>query len=231
MKKLFLIRYIHFIAFVAGIILSGCNDTEGVLELKGKVLDKNTKVPIPDRKIIVQAVVRGDIKYISSYAGELSTDNSGSFAFTLNKIKSVNFYDFCVVGDSAYASSNTKLGLTDLTTNSKTLSFFVDKLADLTIKFERVSKTAFRDTLFVSWASNGLEGKNLYPYKIENYGTASNLGFRWVGGDVKSAIRTKVFADKKTTVNWSLFRNGKLKEITDTIYCTKNGANSIFFKY
>jgi hypothetical protein len=224
-------KYIHFIAFVAGIILLGCNGTEGVLELKGKVLDKNTKIPIPDRKIIVQALVQNDIKDIASYAGEFLTDNSGSFAYTLKKVKNVAFYDFCVVGDSAYASSNTKLGLTDLNTNSKTLSFFVDKLADLTIKFERISKTPFRDTLFVSWASNGFEGKNLYPYKIENYGTASNLGFRWVGGDVKSAIRTKVFADKKTTVNWSLFRNGKLKEITDTIYCTNNGTNSVFFKY
>jgi len=224
-------RTIHFIAFLAGIILSGCNDTEGVLEIKGMVLDESTKVTIPNRKVIVQAFLPDDIKYIPCYAGEFSTDSLGSFAYTLKKVKNVFLYNFCVVGDTAYASSNTKLGLTELTFYGKTLSLFVGKLADLTIKFERVSKTPFRDTLFVSWASNGIEGEILYPYKIENYGTDSNLGFRWVGGDVKSAIRTKVFADKKTTVNWSLFRNGKLKEITDTIYCTNNGTNSIFFKY
>jgi hypothetical protein len=50
-------------------------------------------------------------------------------------------YDFCVVGDSVYASSNAKLGLTELTFNGKTLSLLAGKLADLTIKFERISKT------------------------------------------------------------------------------------------
>lgn len=220
-------RTIFFIAFVAGILLSGCNDTEGILEIKGKVLDESTKVTIPNRKVIVQALMPDDEKYIPCYVGEFSTDSSGCFAYTLRKVKNVFLYNFCVVGDTAYASSNTKLGLT----YGKALSLFAGKLAELTIKFERISKTTFRDTLFVSWASNGIEGNILYPYKIENYGSDSNLGFRWIGGDVKSAIRTKVFADKKTTVNWSLFRNGKLKEITDTIYCTNKGTNSIFFKY
>jgi len=220
-------RTIYIISFVAGILLSGCNDTEGILEIKGKVLDESTKITIPNRKVIVQALIPNDEKFIPCYAGEFSTDSSGSFAYTLRKVKNVFLYNFCVVGDTAYASSNTKLGLT----YGKALSLFAGKLAELTIKFERISKTNYRDTLFVSWASNGIDGDILYPFKIENYGTDSNLGFRWVGGDVKTAIRTKVFADKRTTVNWSLFRNGKLKEITDTIYCTNNGTNSIFFKY
>jgi len=224
-------RTIYIISFLAGILLSGCNYTEGILEIKGKVLDESTKVAIPNRKVIVQTLVQADLKYITSYVGEFSTDNSGRFTYNLKKIRNIMLYDFCVVGDSVYASSNTKLGLTELTFNGKSLTFPAGKLADLSIKFERISKTTFRDTLFVSWGSNGIDGDILYPYKIENYGTDSNLGFRWIGGDVKTAIRTKVFADKRTTVNWSLFRNGKLKEITDTIYCTNNGTNSIFFKY
>jgi hypothetical protein len=78
-------KYIHFIAFMVSILLSGCNDTEGILEIKGKVLDESTKVTIPNRKVIVQALIPDDEKYIPCYAGEFSTDNSGRFAYNLKK--------------------------------------------------------------------------------------------------------------------------------------------------
>ena len=224
-------KHISFIAFVFMILLSECTDTEGILEIKGKILDEKTKVTIPNRKIIVQALEKDDIKFRSTYAGEFSTDSSGSFAYSLKKVKNVYLYDFCIVGDSAYAFSNNELGLTELNRYGEFLSFYLSKLTDLTIKLDRKNKMPFRDTIYVSWESNGIAGDILYPYKIENYRITSNIGLRWIGGDIKSAIKTKVYADKNTIVRWTLFRNGKVKEITDTIFCKRDGANSVCIKY
>jgi hypothetical protein len=224
-------RYLCFIPFALTIILSGCNDTEGILELKGSVLDEYTKVPVPDRRIIVQSIVKQDNKDIATYAGEFSTDSSGNFEYALKKAKNVWLYNFSVVSDSQYGFSNKKLGLTELAKYGKFLTFYLGKLADFTIKIERISKFPFNDTLYVSWESNGIDGEILYPCKIDNYGNTSNIGFRWIGVDTRSEIKTKVFAGKKTTVNWSLFRAGFLKEMTDTIICNREGTNNLYFKY
>jgi hypothetical protein len=79
---------------------------------------------------------------------------------------------------------------------------------------------------------------SLYPYKIYNYGRTNNsFGLTsggdlwWIGGNVNSTIATKVFADKKTELNWELYRNGQRKEFTDTITCKKNFANIVYFTY
>ena len=224
-------RYIGYIVLISGIMLSGCINTEGILDLKGKVLDENTKVAIAGRKIIVQALVYNDTKYLPVYAGEFSSDDTGSFAYSLKKVKNVSLYDFYFVGDSAYAFSNQQIGLVELDNYGKFLSFYLNKLADFTIKIDRKSKTPLSDTLYVSWESNGIDGEILYPYKIENYGITSNLTRRWIGGNVKSVIKTKVYADKKTVVSWTLFRNGRPREMTDTIFCKREGNNSVYFKY
>lgn len=224
-------RYIRYILFAFSIILTGCMYTEGILELKGKALDEKTQVPIPNRKIIVHALVKSDDKYIPTYAGEFFTDSLGCFAYPLRKVKTVYLYDFAVVGDTAYAFSNNKLGLTELNQYGKFLSFKLRKLADLTIKIDRKSKTSFRDTLYVSWESDGINGEILYPYQIENYGITSDMALRWIGGNVKSVIKTKVYADEKTIVSWELFRKGRPREIIDTIFCKRNVANSLYFKY
>jgi hypothetical protein len=224
-------RYIGFIIFISGILLSGCINTEGILELKGMILDENTKAAIPDRKIIVQALVYNGVNYKPVYAGEFSTDSTGCFAYSLKKVKNVSLYDFYFVGDSAYAFSNNKLGLMELDRYGKFLSFYLNKLADFTIKIDRRSKTPLRDTLYVSWESNGIDGEILYSYKIENYGITSDLALQWIGGNIKSVIKTKVYADKKTIVSWTLFRNGRPREIIDTIFCKREGNNSLYFKY
>lgn len=224
-------KHICYMVFVFSIILTGCLNTEGILELKGKVLDEKTREIIPNRKIIVHALVKSDDAFTPIYAGEFFTDSLGYFAYALRKVKTVYLYDFGIVGDSAYAFSNNKLGLTELTRDGKFLSFTLRKLTDLVIKVDRKSKTPLCDTLFVSWESDGLNGEILYPYKIENYGIPSSMELRWIGGDVKSVIKTKVFADKKTIVSWELFRNGRPREITDTIFCKRNVANSLYFRY
>jgi hypothetical protein len=224
-------RYLCFIALILSIILTGCSHTEDVLELRGKVLDEKTKVTIPNRQIIVHSVVKNDTKFTTSYAGEFSTDSSGSFSYILTRTKNVYLYDFCIVGDSSYAYSSHRLGLTELNSYGKFLSFNMGKLADLTIRFEKKYDTPFQDTLYVSWSSNGVEGDILYPYKIYNYGNSSNSGFRWIGGEVKSEIKTKAYADKKTKINLTLFRLGQLKEMSDTVTCKRDGTNSVCFIY
>jgi hypothetical protein len=226
-----MLRYFCYKVFVSCILLSGCMYTEGILEIKGKVLEENTNIAIPNRKIIIQGLVKDDNKFKSSYVGEFFTDSSGYFEYTLKKIKYMYLYDFCIIGDSIYAYSNTKLRTLELNSDSKFLTFYVSKLTDLTIKIYRKSKTSFCDTLYVSWESNGISDEILYPYKIENYGVNSNKRLRFIGGDIHASIKTKVFADKKTIIYWRLFRNGKYKEITDTILCSRDINNSICLKY
>jgi hypothetical protein len=224
-------KYSYFKAFVFSIILSGCMYTEGNLDLKGKVLDENTRIKIPNRKIIISALVKNERNFKSSYAGDFITDSSGCFNYTLKKIKNICLYDFCVVGDSVYTNSNNKLDLNELNRTGKFLTFYVSKLADLTIKIDVKSKTSSCDNIYVSWESNGIDNEFLYPYKIENYKLTSNIGLKWVGVHIKSSIKTKVYADKKTIIFLKLFRNGKYKEITDTIFCKRDVANSVCIKY
>ena len=122
--------------------------------------------------------------------------------------------------------------------NAKCLFFPLSKFADLTIKINRKSRTPVCDTLRLIWESDGVYGLSLYPYQIYNYGKTSNsFGFisgrdlMWIGGNVNSAIYTKVFADKKTELNWDLYRDGKRKEFTDTITCKRDFANIVYFTY
>ena len=54
----------------------------------------------------------------------------------------------------------------ELEQNAKYLLFSLSKLADLTIKINRKSKTPLWDTLSLSWESDGVDERFLYPYKI-----------------------------------------------------------------
>jgi len=106
------------------------------------------------------------------------------------------------------------------------------------LKINRKSKKPVNDTLRLIWESNGVYGLSLYPYKIENYGGTNNSygltsdrDLMWIGGNVNSTINTKVFADKRTELNWELYRNGKRMEFTDTITCKRDFANIVYFTY
>jgi hypothetical protein len=220
-----------FLAFITMILFRGCADPEGILEIKGKVLDADTKVTIPRRVIEVQALVNSDDKYIPVSAGQFVTDSAGCFIFNLKKVRNSHLFNFSLVGDSAYAFSANRLGLTELLRDGKFLTFYLNKLTDFTITIDRKSKTSSPDTLIVWWESNGIDGKIIYPYIIENYDIAQGLGFIWIGGNIKSSIKTKAYADKKTIVYWKLYRNGERKEITDTIFCLRDVPNYVNFKY
>jgi len=208
-------------------------NTEGTLEIKGKVIDEYTKMQIPRRDIIVQGLVKNEKELVPIDAGQFSTDSSGCFTYTLRKVKDAYYYNFCLVGDSDYASITRNLGLYELEQNAKYLSFSLSKLVDLTIKIYRESKNPVFDTLSLTWESNGVSCWSLYPYKIDNYGKTKNyFGLTtWIGGNVNSTIKTRVFADKRTKLFWDLVRNGKRKEITDTITCKRDITNIVYFSY
>ena len=224
-----MMKYISLIAFVFSLLLSSCNNTVGILELKGKILDEDEKVMIPNRTIIVEALYesKGEPIYLDNF----TTDGSGCFEYTLRKVKNVSLYNFKVEGDSVYAVSDNYIGLTELNTDARFLSFYLKRLTDFTIIINRVSKTPLFDTLIMSWETNGIDGRNVYPYKIENYRINPDQGLIWIGGDVKSVIKTKVYAEKNTIVRWELFRDGKDKVMIDTVFCVRDAANSASLKY
>jgi hypothetical protein len=231
-------KIIIHIAFTLGILLTGCINTEGIIEIKGKVMDEATKAPIPGRDIFVQGLVESNNKLVPTDAGQFSTDSSGCFSYSLRKVKDARNYNFCLAGDSSYAFSFKKLGLMELKQNAKYLSFYLCKLVDLTIIINRKSKKPGSDTLALYYESDGVYGMFLYPYKIINYGKTNNslglksdLELRWIGGNINSTIYTKVLADKKTKLLWDLDRNGKRQELIDTITCKRDLTNILYFTY
>jgi len=232
-----IIKFFLYLTFTT-VLLTGCINTEGTVEIKGKVVDEYTKVQIPGRDIIVQGLVSNNNKLIPIDAGQFSTDSSGCFSYLLRKVKDARYYNFSLAGDSDYALITRTLGLMELEQNAKYLSFSLCKLVDLTIIINRKSKTPVSDTLSLCWESNGVYDTFLYPYKINNYGKTNNLfgltsdnELRWIGGNVNSTINTKVFANKRTKLLWDLDRNGKRMEFIDTITCKRNLPNTVYFTY
>jgi hypothetical protein len=233
-----IIKFFIYIIFSAGLLLTGCVKTEGTLEIKGMVMDDYTKKEIPWRKIIIQGLIESNEKFIPIDAGHFSTDSLGCFTYSLRKVKDAHSYNFCFVGDSDYLSVTRNLNLYELKQNAKYLSFSLTRLVDLTIKIYRENKNPVFDTLSLFWESNGVSCWSLNPYKIYNYGKTnkyfsltSGIELRWIGGNVNSTVKTKVFADKRTKLYWGLDRNGKRSEIIDTITCKRDFANIVYFTY
>jgi len=193
---------------------------------------------IPGRNIFVQGLVERNNKIVPTDAGQFSSDSSGSFSYSLRKIKDARYYKFSLAGDSDYAFQASTLGLMELKLNADFLVFPLRKLVDLTIIINRKSKTPVSDTLSLYWESDGVHGWVIYPYRLNNYGKtnkssvlASDIELRWIGGDVNSTINAKVFEGKRTKLLWDLDRNGKRKEFVDTITCKRNLTNNIYFTY
>lgn len=222
---------ISLLAYIFTIFLLGCNNTVGSLEIKGKVVDDSTRVPVPGITIMIQALDESSEITKEVYVCDLVTDSAGCFARTLKKVKNTSIYTFSINGNPDYQPTVKLLGLSDLHSYGKFLTLEVTRIADLVIKINRENKSSLRDTLIVSWETNGSDGKDFYPYKIVNYRINSQTGLIWIGGEVKSEIRTKVFADKITVVHWELFRNGTQRDIFDTIFCKRAVNNSIGLVY
>jgi hypothetical protein len=224
-------KTIIYTAFVLELFVMGCVNIEENLKIQGNVIDKSTKVPIPSRDIIIQGLVKSNNKLVPIVAGEFSSDTLGCFSYSFKKIKDAYSYNFCLVGDSDYSYKTEKISLSYLERNSKRLSFTLSKLADLTILISRESKTPLCDTLTLSWKTDGVDGRALFPVKINNFGLTSTSGLKWIGGNVKSIITTRAFADQWTIVRGVLYRNGRRKEILDTIICKRDLVNKVYLKY
>lgn len=224
-------KKIPLLAFIYAVFLCGCNNTVGHLEIRGKVVDDSTRVPVPGITIMIQAIDESTEIARKVYACDLVTDSAGCFAHTVKKVKNASLYTFSIDGSPDYQPTVKLLGLSDLHSYGKFLTLEVSRITDLAIKINREKKSSLRDTLIVSWETNGADGKDFYPYKIVNYRINSQTGLIWIGGEVKSEIRTKVFADKNTIVHWELFRNGTHKDMMDTIFCKRGVANSIGLVY
>jgi len=231
------IKLLIFLALLP-VMLTGCLKTDGTLKIKGKITDESTNQGIPWKNIIVQGVLYNNNKSEPVEVGQFSTDSTGCFTFTVNKVKGAYDYNFCFIGNPDYPVTIHPVTLLYLQANAKYLSFSLSKLVDLTIKIRRKSKVPACDTLRMIWESNEVFGLSLYPYKIYNYGEPSDpvgltsgSDLMWVGGKVNSTVSTKVFADKKTEINWELFRYGRRKHFTDTITCRRNFENTVYFAY
>lgn len=216
-------------------LLTRCVSTEGSLEIRGKILDENTNEGIPLRDVIVHGLVNENNKSISIEAGQFSADSSGSFIYTLKKISGAYRYKFSMVGDSAYPFTTNELSMIGLHNNPKTVFLYMHRLTDLTIIINRKSKTPLYDTLALTWMSDGIYGRFLYPYKITNIGKTavrnSENELRWTGGFVSSRVHARVFAGKMTRLRWDLDRNGRRSEFIDTITCKRDAANFLYFTY
>jgi hypothetical protein len=171
-------------------------------------------------------------------AAQFSTDSSGNFSYSLRKIKDVYTYNFSLVGDTDYEFMSKSIDLMVLERNAQLLSFSLKKLVAVTIKIFRKSTAPACDTLYLSWVSNGVEGKILYPYTIDNYGKTGNSvglssdsGLRWIGGNVNSTVKTRVYADRRTKLYWDLVRNNRRHFFTDTITCRRDMVNYVNFVY
>ncbi|MGE5420283.1 MAG: hypothetical protein ACM3UT_08870 [Chloroflexota bacterium] len=231
-------RFNKLNAVLVCVLFIGCVNTEGELEIKGMVSDEKTGTGIPGRNVIVQGIMQINERSFTTDIGQFSTDSSGQFRYTFEKVKDVRYYNFNFVSDSDYAYKTIQKGLYELEQSAESISFTLSRLTDLSIIIYRKSKKPVKDTLSLSWVSNDIFYWSLYPYKIYNYDTLSNHfastpdnELWWIGGYVNTIVKARVFAEKKTKIYWDLYRNGKKIELTDTITCRRDFANSIYFVY
>ena len=220
------------------VLSTECVNTEDTIEMQGQVTDEYTNELLPERKIIVKGLVESNNKLLQVETGEFATDTSGYFKYSLKKVKDAYFYDFCFVGDSDYAFMTKKLNLTELEKNAEYLSFSLSRLVELTIKIQKTSTVPFYDTLYLFWGAHRSGFRTLYPYSIDNFGSTDHsfvilpgLGLRWIGGNINSTVKTRVFADKLTAIHWELVRNRKREEFTDTITCKRDQVHTVYFTY
>ncbi|MCU0408216.1 MAG: carboxypeptidase-like regulatory domain-containing protein [Bacteroidales bacterium] len=224
-------------ALYAFLVPSGCVDTRGSLELRGRVTDSYTGEPVSGRNIIVEGLLFSGESQLFVDAGHFTSDSSGSFSYRIDKIDEARYYNFSFAGDSNYAFMTRRLGLMELQLNRGFLDFRLDRLVRLEIVIKRISDKPARDTLSLYWESGGINCWKLYPWEIYNYSQHINSNMkpgtelRWPGGFVSSTVRTRVFADKITRLHWHLDRYGKRLEIIDTITCKRDYLNTVYFTY
>jgi hypothetical protein len=224
-------KYFFCITFFAVFFVTGCLRTEGTINLRGKVVDDFTRGPIPNRKVIVQGLSELQDAEGILEIGQFATDSLGYFSYKLKKVKNIYNYNFCLVGDSDYSFKSHRMTLFELQNDARYLSFSLSRLTNFTIEIFRNSKSPVCDTLILSWQTNGIPGNTFYLNEITNYNLTKERDLMWIGGEVRSTIRARAFAEKETKLRWVLFRNGLMKEVVDTIRCKRDLSNKVYFTY
>lgn len=216
------------IGIIAALIAVGSSCADDTIELRGQVVDDNTGVGISGRKVLVQALETVENRQIPVHLGSFSTDNAGNFIYALEKDPRHYLFNFSMVGDSDYAYREFQLGLAELYRYGKFLKFDQRRLTGLTIRIESRRHIAMDESVYVSWITDGTEGRFLYPYTVSNHGSApAAQQLKWTGGNVRSEIHTRVFAGKTTVIHWEIFRYGKYRKISDTIMCARDVENQV----
>ncbi len=234
----FTMKFFICLALILGILSPGCVNVGGKRELKGKIIDDVTMSRIPGREVIVDGLMEINNEFVPVYAGQFSTDNSGLFSYKLNRVKGARYYNFHVVGDTNYAAITRRLNVFQLMAASKDIVITLRRLEGLTIKIEKLTHTTRPDTLYLSWESDRINFRNLYPYEIENNGITDipvmmipGLGLRWIGGEINATVTTRIYAGKMTKIHWELARNKKRSEFTDTIISKGESVHTVHFNY
>mgnify|MGYP001086918128 CR=1 FL=1 len=231
-------KFIICLTLILSMLSHGCVSVGGKLALKGKIIDDVTMSRIPGREVIVDGLLEINDEFVPVYAGQFSTDSSGVFSYKLKRVRGARFYNFHVVGDTNYAATTRRFNFFQLSVNSKRLVIPLRRLAGLTIKIEKLSHTTRQDTLYLSWESDRINFRNLYPYEIEKKGITDipvmvipGLGLRWIGGEINATVRTRIYAGKMTKIHWELARNKKRSEFTDTIISKGERVHLVHFTY
>jgi len=231
-------KFFICLALILCMLSSGCVNLGGRLALKGKIIDDVTMSRIPGREVIVDGLLEINNEFVPVYAGQFSTDSSGLLSYKMKRVKGARYYNFHVVGDTNYAAITRRFNVFQLFANSKRLVIPLRRLAGLTIKIEKLTHTTWQDTLYLSWESDRINFRNLYPYEIENKGITDipvmvipGLGLRWIGGEINATVRTRIYAGKMTKIHWELARNKKRSEFTDTIISKGERIHTVNFTY
>ena len=235
---LFCMKFHIYVALAIGVLTYGCVSTGGRLVMKGKIIDDETMRHIPGREVIVRGLLEINNEFVPVDIGQFATDSSGIFNYTLKRLKGVRYYNFHIVGDTNYAAYTRKMSIYQLHGIAKRLIFPLSRLASLNIKIEKITYPSFLDTLYLSWESDRVNFRTLYPYEIDNHGLTDTpvvlipgSGLRWIGGYINATVRTRVYAGKMTKIHWELARNKKRSELTDTIICKRDLVHTVNFTY
>lgn len=223
------------VLLATGLVFYSCqNDDplfEGTLTIYGTVADDYTGKGIPNVKLTFTGV-SGDVGIFggSVELGSFKTNSSGQFWGELRKLRDVERYDIMLIEESQYYSTVLPFSVVEMETQSDNLNLEMSRYTDLEIRLEKIADPNIPDTLYLSW---GVIQNSVYgPFDpIIFDGTQPDIGHRWIGGEVRTTIRTRTLANKHTEIIVDLYRNGTRTLTFDTLYCERNVLNTFDIFY
>lgn len=227
-------KFRTFLINILALIICSCSDDglfDGSVSIKGKLYDEYTNIGVPDILVTVDAISSNGLFGTRAEVGSFVTNSLGEFSTEIKTLPDASRYEFFIQGDTTHYSSTIDIDTEDFEYSASNLNFAIHLLTDLTINLEKITQTEINDTLYLSWGVINIVYGPFFDCDVINYENIPDNGFRWVGGNVKSTIRTKTIANKEIEIILNLYRNGIQEYIKDTFYCERNIQNVINFKY